>query len=194
MIEQAAASMAKACQRMSLASLQTIFTTKPARELFMEFYVIGFAVVLTVIINVVKCDSQIWALLVSYRIIDIVSYRVYYLLLKSKQQPWTEATCRRSLLIAFLNVYELVIAFGALYIYSGQVMHGNVTLADPLSATYFSAVTLMTVGYGDYTPMGQGAQLLVCTQLLSGMVMLTFIIPALISLLGIGGNRSRAGL
>jgi Ion channel len=40
---------------------------------------------------------------------------------------------------------------------------------------------MMTVGYGDYVPLGKGAKLLIMGELVSGMLLLFGVFPLLIS-------------
>jgi ion channel len=78
-------------------------------------------------------------------------------------------------IIAFL-LTALISGFAGLYL--------NTTLSQalegPMDALYFSSVTMMTVGFGDYVPLG-GAKLLVMGQLVSGMLLLFGVFPLLIS-------------
>jgi ion channel len=79
-------------------------------------------------------------------------------------------------IIAFL-LTALISGFAGLYL--------NTTLSQalesPLDALYFCSVTMMTVGFGDYVPLGEGAKLLVMGQLVSGMLLLFGVFPLLIS-------------
>jgi hypothetical protein len=50
----------------------------------------------------------------------------------------------------------------------------------PVDALYFSAVTLSTVGYGDFAPTSSGARLLVLWELGTGMLMLLGVFPLIV--------------
>ena len=79
-------------------------------------------------------------------------------------------------IIAFL-LTGLVSGFAGLYLNTSL----SQPLEGPLDALYFSSVTMMTVGFGDYVPLGEGAKLLVMGQLVSGMLLLFGGFPLLIS-------------
>ncbi|MBT5868661.1 MAG: two pore domain potassium channel family protein [Nitrospinaceae bacterium] len=54
-------------------------------------------------------------------------------------------------------------------------------MRDPLDAFYFSAVTLTTLGYGEFRPIGSDARLAVVCQLASGVLLLLFGVPIVAS-------------
>ena len=53
-------------------------------------------------------------------------------------------------------------------------------LANRIDALYYSAVTLTTVGYGDFTPTSSAARLLVIWQLGTAMLMLLGVFPLIV--------------
>lgn len=58
----------------------------------------------------------------------------------------------RSLLLLLVNYLHIVAAFGALYLHTAAVCQCGVGLSDPVRVLYFSAITTVTVGYGDIIP------------------------------------------
>jgi hypothetical protein len=166
---------------LSLSNLRHLLPEGIARERFMEAYVVVFVSVLTVAANLATVGALWCGAIAAYRIFDIVSYRLWFLFVKSKTNPWRPERLRRSLILAALNVFELAMGFAVLYLVSGEVSGSAGMLADPRSAFYFSVVTMLTVGYGDFAPSGGHAQLLVCCELFSGLIMLAFVLPALVS-------------
>ena len=143
-----------------------------------------FAVLLTALINFSSPHAWGCAMVAAYRVVDIISYRLHYLLTKSRRTPWKRSSLRRSLLIVWINMYELVLAFGIIYLCTGHIKQGGAILADPMSAAYFSAITMTTVGYGEFVPSDTFTRAIVCAQLASEVVILTFIVPALLALFG----------
>ncbi len=55
------------------------------------------------------------------------------------------------------------------------------TSSSRLDAAYFSAVTLMTVGYGDFVPVAPAAKRLVLWEFLTGVLVLLTVLPMLVS-------------
>lgn len=186
MLETFAVAIVRASQWLSLSRLSGVFRTRYTHAVFMEVYVLTFSAILTILINVAIRGAWWCAGVAAYRIFDITSYRIYFLLVKSRRQSWDGTLIRRSLLIVFVNLYELVVAFGILYIVSGELMRGGTLVTDPMTAAYFSAVTIATLGYGDITPTGHLSRVVVCCEITSGIVMLTFIVPALLALFAPG--------
>ena len=71
---------------------------------------------------------------------------------------------------------------------------GTVVVSQPFDALYFSAVTLMTLGYGDYVPVKPRARMVVVFQLFSGLLLLLGAIPLVVSRLaafGEAGDRAK---
>ncbi len=71
-------------------------------------------------------------------------------------------------------------AFAILYLYSGgvgsMVNDHFVPLNNWMKAVYFSFVTGLTVGYGDYIPHYSGARTIVCWQIILTFLLITVII------------------
>lgn len=96
--------------------------------------------------------------------------------------PLGEALAVLSLLVSFV-----IVGFAASY-YS-MSLRGNSfpSIHTRLDALYFTVVTLGTVGYGDITPVSQGARALVTFQILVNLSL----IATLIRLLGRVATDSR---
>jgi hypothetical protein len=88
--------------------------------------------------------------------------------------PLGEALAVMSLLISFV-----IIGFAGGY-YSMSI-HGDQfpAIHTRLDALYFTVVTLGTVGYGDITPVGQGARALVTFQILVNLSLIATLIRVL---------------
>ncbi len=88
-------------------------------------------------------------------------------------------------MFAFVNFYEVAVAYAVLYFLSGNIVSTNkcTALDTPLDALYFSLVTMATVGFGDYVPNADPfVRGLVMAQIATSLVLLLFIIPTLVSL------------
>jgi len=115
--------------------------------------------------------------------------------MKLPEQTW-------SLLQVQFLIVVVLFGFANLYFKSGDVRYqGTATAleqpdqkatdtppikADPprsigrVDALYFSAVTLSTVGYGDFAPTSSKARLLVLWELGTGMLMLLGVFPMIV--------------
>jgi hypothetical protein len=168
-----------------LGSLSNFVPKKISRsQRFMDVYVLIWASVLIIILLCRSVPPFIAQLVVTYRIVDIVSYRIFFLLVKSQEKPWTDDVLRRSLAIAVVNFGEIVIGFAVLYLNCGCVVQtGNVAmpLQGAIAALYYSLVTMTTLGYGDFIPSRPIGRLLVIGQLTTTISFLLFLVPALIS-------------
>jgi voltage-gated potassium channel Kch len=122
-------------------------------------------------------------ILAVYRILDIVSYRIFFLMVKSQEEPWRPEILRRSLAIAVVNFTELIFGFAILYLYCGCIRTGTLdaALSRGADALYYSVVTMTTLGYGDFVPSSVGGRMLVVGQLATTITFLLFLVPALIS-------------
>jgi len=115
--------------------------------------------------------------LVIVRILDIfqssVNMSVFDQLRTSEQMVISSAV--RTLVLSFLNYIELAVCFGLLYGTLGDSLIGSSGYLDDL---YFSAVTQLTIGYGDIRPVGwarlvsvlQGAISIAFTVLMLGRI------------------------
>lgn len=87
-----------------------------------------------------------------------------------------------------LILASIVVAFADLYVEDGTVQenagstdcNGPVYLSEPTEAVYFSAVTITTLGYGEYVPSKNSSQLLVIWELASGVLVILFVLPLVV--------------
>lgn len=91
-----------------------------------------------------------------------------------------------ALLLLPCLLVALISSFARLYTAVGEVCdsHGAI-LTSSLDATYFSAVTMTTVGYGDFVPSGSRAKTIVLCELGSGVVLLLAALPLVVSRLAL---------
>jgi hypothetical protein len=92
-------------------------------------------------------------------------------------------------IIGLLCVYLLIgMTFAATYItiavVSGEPFFVQTDHAQPVDFTYFSLVTLATVGYGDFTPGPSLARALSITEALAGQLYLVTVVAVLVSNIG----------
>ncbi len=77
---------------------------------------------------------------------------------------------RRSMLMLFLNYFEIAFGFGFIYTTGLYLNQPFGTWYDPI---YFSITTLGTIGFGDFYPVTGIGKFLVCTQ---SIVFLAFVV------------------
>ena len=90
--------------------------------------------------------------------------------------------------IVLFLVIALVTAFATLYLEGGDVYRGNEKLSTVSDAVYFSTVTIMTLGYGDFVPTSKAGRQFVVWQLASGASLLLVVLPVLVSRLALLGE------
>jgi len=169
---------------LSLDNARALFD-ESMRHVFMDVYVLVFALMLTTTLFVPNPFWFFGVAIAVYRVVDIVTYRLYFLLVKSQARPWTTATLRRSLVIVVVNFYETIVGYAILYLSVGHIVATSTSLQPKLSAKtafYYSTVTAVTLGYGDYVPSDDFSRMLVVSQLFCTILFIIFIIPALVSL------------
>jgi hypothetical protein len=160
---------------------------------FMDIYVLLWACLISATLFSGHAPIRLAVPLAGYRIIDIVNYRVFFLLVKSQDRPWSADVLRRSLVIAVVNFYEVVTGFAVLYLACrciAQPASSPQYLSDPLSAFYYSLVTMATVGYGDFVPTSGLGKFLVICQITTTIVFVLFLLPALVSVFSSSLNRN----
>lgn len=176
---------------LSLLSLAN-FRSRSSSKNFMDVYVLVFAATLTLILLQYGFDftfdylKPFATILTLYRIADIAIYRAYFLLVKSLTQPWSSESIRRSVIIVAINFYETVVAFSILYciypVFGSSCCEKNVGhhALGAAEAIYFSLVTMLTVGYGDISPVTTMGRWMVVAQLVTTMLFVVFLLPALV--------------
>jgi hypothetical protein len=151
---------------------------------FMDVYVIVWVVLLSICLFSGSIPRHLTMVLAIYRVFDIVSYRIFFLLVKSEVRPWTADTLRRSLVIVLLNFFEIVVAFAILYAATGSIAssaHPDIFIDSPGLAFYYSLITISTVGYGDYVPANSVGRALAMVEVSTMLLFLIYLLPALIS-------------
>lgn len=92
--------------------------------------------------------------------------------------------------VLLLLLLATVVGFGALYIGRTDIKLGAATLESATDAIYFSAVTLVTLGYGDVLPTAAPAKHMVMWEMASGLIFLILALPILTSRLSLLETQS----
>ncbi len=77
---------------------------------------------------------------------------------------------RRSVLLLFLNYFEIILAFAVIYSHGNYMNVPFVQWYDPI---YFSVTTVATIGFGDWYPVTGTGKFLVCIQ---SLIFLVFVV------------------
>lgn len=75
----------------------------------------------------------------------------------------------RSIILLFFNFIEVIASFGVIYA-AGNYL--NQAIQSWVDALYFSFITGVTIGYGDFYPVSEQGKILVMIQILSTMAFL----------------------
>lgn len=128
--------------------------------------------------------NWILGVLVSLRIleIDAILLSVFFLVRYGLQR--FPVSINRSLILLFMNFFEIVLCFSLLYLTSQSVLAtdcGN-KVDNPLDSIYFSVVTITTLGYGDFRPIGVLGRLIVIFEALTGLLFVVVIFSSFLQM------------
>jgi len=90
-------------------------------------------------------------------------------------------TKRMALILFFLLLVSNITIFANIYLKTGEIEKAEVVMSERSEAIYFSAVTVTTLGYGEFYPTEKFSRLVVVFHLFSGMLLLLFALPILAS-------------
>jgi hypothetical protein len=161
-------------QSLSLASLlfgtreqsQALFTspTKKVKETIrrsraIEAYIVVWFVLDALAIAIIPwlSDPYIWitAAIMGYRVFDIVQTALNVNLFAPLRLPARQhyiASLARMVILAIWNFIEMVVCFAAIYLVNRHRF--GPPLTTRIDGLYFSAITQLTIGYGDIVPLG----------------------------------------
>jgi len=124
-----------------------------------------------------KCAAVV---LVSYRVFETVQAVVNVTLFDHFRIEGTHrvAGVTRSVVLGLWNYFELIVCFGVLY-----AAHPGWLASDvKVNSYYFSAITQLTIGYGDIRPVGSG-RLIAVFQGLIGLFILVVVLARFVTLM-----------
>ena len=132
----------------------------------------------------VSITYMAWA---CYRIYEMCVYQVNIVIFpptainsEGKRKPHEVRDRRRTLLFALHNYMELAAWFAVIYWVQGGHFH---VITSPVSALYYSLVTMATLGYGDVTPMDDVGRALVLCQVLVALFWTLVVVARFITFL-----------
>lgn len=119
-----------------------------------------------------------------YRLVDIIDYQMCNLLIDSQRPNWRVASTKRSLLLALMNLWEIVVSYAIFYLACAAIVRNapeGGALATAIESLYFSFVTMATLGYGEFVPIDDRARLIVVAHLGTELLFILAILPVLVS-------------
>jgi len=152
--------------------------------LFIDLYILFWIILIFICLFFSPFSPLLTVILVSYRVIDIISYQLCVLLIDSQRPSWKLASIRRSFLFSFLNLLEILAAFAILYLTIGNIIENRpdgLRIDSPGRAFYYSLVTMATLGYGEFIPADDNSRYIVTAELLTEILFILTIIPAFVS-------------
>lgn len=161
----------------SLSNLAVCFETKKGQYTYIDIYVLLWMFLLTTFVWIVNPGQYVYVYIVAYRVVDILSYQLAVILIDSQKPDWKLGSLRSSLLSSLVNLYEIVCAFAVIYLVLGSIKSDHATVSDPITAFYYSIVTMATLGYGEFIPYDSPARIAVTLQLLAELLFLLVFIP-----------------
>src|SRR5260370_3781458 len=108
-------------------SLANLRPRKPdaRRHIFMDIYVLVWLIVLCFRLTMHPGWPLLGMAIAGYRVYDIITYRLFFLLVKSQEAPWTTDVLRRSILIVMFNFAEVGLPFAIPYLSIGTIRVSN---------------------------------------------------------------------
>jgi hypothetical protein len=117
-----------------------------------------------------------------FRLVDTGTQKLMEVLVHSLRPP-LHASIQRTLLLSAINLYEIIASFAIIYLVGGGVEQAGKSLSTASAAFYFSTVTALTVGYGDYAPVTDQARRIVVGEIALVALFIVAWFPVAVSLL-----------
>lgn len=144
------------------------------RGRIIELYLVLWYLLETLVILALWLKPTGWMValgltLMLVRILDILQITVNIAIFDRMRLLWRDhyhESVPRSLILSVLNYIELMVCFGALYM-GLSTMNQLIGAVSTLDAFYYSAVTQLTIGYGDIKPHGFAKVVSVCQGFIS---------------------------
>jgi hypothetical protein len=135
--------------------------TLQSRKIYGELYVV-FKTILPFIMLYHSLWHHQWLYIFNiYLLIETFLYVFYKIFLPENNR---EKLINRSVILLFFNFFELIASFGVIYA-AGNYL--NMPINSWLDALYFSFITGVTIGYGDFYPINETGKILVMLQIIS---------------------------
>src|SRR5271157_5503723 len=138
------------CRIMSLSNYKLRFerARRMRHGMFMDVYISCWVLGLSGVLFLGGHPGNYWAAVAAgYWVFESNAYRLYFLLIKSVNRPWSAEGVRRSVLLGMMSLYVVVVAFAILYLTIGSVVfEGKVPVPAATPAVPCVAGTTNNVG------------------------------------------------
>lgn len=141
-----------------------------SKKLIIETYVIG-KLFLSLFILFKAPNTTLYTIFAIYFTLETLLYVLSVIFLEDVHKKVQSFS--RSLILIFINYFEITVWFAILYRNFGLMFNEN--LISPLKALYFSLATATTVGYGDITPLRSSDSCIILSMVQMG-IMLIFVV------------------
>jgi hypothetical protein len=135
--------------------------------------------------------STVAALFAAWRILDVTAAALrisVYEPLLPKLRAFSMASDVRMVVLSLFNYVELAISYAVLYArFSDRLQLSDGSKPGFIDPFYFSAVTQLTIGYGDISPSGP-LKLVACAQGCCALLILALLLGRFLSLLNSDRN------
>lgn len=161
-----------------------------------DWYVLGWAVVLMAAAFLAPSASGYLAAFCIaapfFRVFDILQTAVNMMLFDHLRisRKHSVSGITRTLLLSLWNYLEIVFSFGVVYC---VLWHSITNATRPLHGFYFSAITQLTIGYGDLHPSGS-VKIIAPIQGIVGFVFAVLVIARFVTLMPRIGTVQKADL
>jgi len=166
----------------SLGRLAEISSCYMVRSALSEAYVVLWLLILTALLW--HAVSPLWLLIciVVYRTVDGMNHILCILFVNRYKEGGELHSVGRSLLLLGLNFAGVVIAFAILFLNTASAgPRTGEAIAKPVTALYFSLVTITTLGFGDLKPLTDLGLWLVISETFLGFVFVVLVLAAFLT-------------
>jgi hypothetical protein len=147
--------------------------TLQSRKIYGELYVV-FKTILPFIMLYHSLWHHQWLYIFNiYLLIETFLYVFYKIFLPENNR---EKLINRSVILLFFNFFELIASFGVIYA-AGNYL--NIPINSWVDALYFSFITGVTIGYGDFYPTSLYGKLFTVGYIISGVSVVLYSITNL---------------
>ncbi len=156
-------------------------------SLLMGAYHIGLVITLIFLtIGVNYVPSWLVFFILVYVVAEILSWGVYDIFIGSRETVTEGPRSDFSAFVWIVYSYSIIVwLYGIYYFRSGKIVGGPQDEALPhmVTAIYYSAVTMTTVGYGDYSPAhdAYSMQIIAISETFVGIIMIALYLSVIIS-------------